>query len=226
MGVIGVLQALEVIKIIVSSSHASADADDECHQQEFLPTMTMFAAFDNPQWRTFRLRPRRPNCIACGRNPSVTAESIHETDYGMLCVRSVPAENAERVSVEVTALGAIFDHQEYCAFRAQNHTLIDVRDRTQFGICRLPNSTSKSSTLNALNTLDIPFSRFTDDAELAVASVSRDKPVFVVCRFGNDSQLAVNAMKSLEHGFSNVKDLKGGLHAWAETFPTDVIPKY
>lgn len=138
------MQALEVIKIIVSSSHVSTDFDDECHQQEFLPTMTMFAAFDNPQWRTFRLRPRKPNCIACGSYPSITAESIHETDYGMICVRTVPLENVERVSVEVTTFWTIYDHQEYRALRSQNHTLIDVRDRTQFGICHLPNSTSKS----------------------------------------------------------------------------------
>jgi len=121
----------------------------------------------------------------------------------MLCVRPMPAENKDRISVE-----------EYCSLRCHDHTLIDVRDRTQFEICHLPNSTN------------IPFSRFTDDAESALAWVSREKPVFVVCRFGNDSQLAVNAMKSLEQNFSNVKDLKGGLHAWAETFPTDIIPKY
>lgn len=220
------MQALEVMKIIVGQSHVSADLDDEYHQQDFQPTMTMFAAFENPQWRTFRLRPRKPSCIACGSNRSITAESIRETDYGMLCVRSVPTENVERVSVEVTALWTIYDHQEYCALRSQDHTLIDVRDRTQFGICHLPNSTSNPCSINDLNPLDIPFSRFTDDAESALASVSRDKQVFVVCRFGNDSQLAVNAMKSLEHRFSNVRDLRGGLHAWAETFPTDIIPKY
>jgi rhodanese-related sulfurtransferase len=33
-------------------------------------------------------------------------------------------------------------------------------------------------------------------------------------------------MKSLEKKFVEVKDLKGGLNAWAEAFPTDIIPKY
>jgi adenylyltransferase/sulfurtransferase len=77
-----------------------------------------------------------------------------------------------------------------------------------------------------LTSLDIPFPALADDLEEAMARISREKPVFVVCRFGNDSQLAVNAMKSLEKKFVEVKDLKGGLNAWAEAFPTDIIPKY
>jgi rhodanese-related sulfurtransferase len=48
----------------------------------------------------------------------------------------------------------------------------------------------------------------------------------VVCRFGNDSQLAVEMMKKLEDSFHDVKDIRGGLDAWAEEFPTDIIPKY
>jgi len=30
----------------------------------------------------------------------------------------------------------------------------------------------------------------------------------------------------MENGFCHVRDIKGGLDAWAETFPTDIIPKY
>lgn len=110
--------------------------------------------------------------------------------------------------------------------RSQDHTLIDVRDRTQFGICHLPNSISIPQTIKDLNILDIPISSLTDDAESALAHISREKPAFVVCRFGNDSQLAANIMKSLERSFLDVKDLKGGLDAWAEKFPRDIIPKY
>jgi hypothetical protein len=96
------MQALEVIKIILgpSSELAECKASDQ-KQSDYQPSMTMFAAFDNPQWRTFRLRPRKPNCIVCGRNPSITAESIRDTDYETLCARVLPAETNERVSVQV-----------------------------------------------------------------------------------------------------------------------------
>jgi rhodanese-related sulfurtransferase len=59
-----------------------------------------------------------------------------------------------------------------------------------------------------------------------LADIPRDKPVYVVCRFGNDSQVAVNLMKEVQDSFQSVWDIKGGLNAWAEEFPEDVIPKY
>ena|SRR5438045_4155248 len=72
---------------------------------------------------------------------------------------------------------------------------------------------------------DIPFTDFIHDAAANLVEIPRDKPVFVVCRFGNDSQIAVEIMKKCDK-FSEVRDIKGGLNAWAETYPTDVIPKY
>ena len=33
-------------------------------------------------------------------------------------------------------------------------------------------------------------------------------------------------MKKLDDKFVDVRDIKGGLDAWADTYPTDVIPKY
>ena len=73
--------------------------------------------------------------------------------------------------------------------------------------------------------LDIPFSDLMQDPAASLDRVPREKEVFVVCRFGNDSQLAVDLMKR-DLQFGNVRDIKGGLNAWAETFPDDIIPKY
>ena len=51
---------------------------------------------------------------------------------------------------------------------------------------------------------------------------STDKEVYCICRLGNDSQLAVNAIRAV-HEDIVVKDLIGGLRAWANdvdpTFP-------
>jgi adenylyltransferase and sulfurtransferase len=77
-----------------------------------------------------------------------------------------------------------------------------------------------------LTASDIPFSDLTTDPVSSLAGVSRDKPAFVVCRFGNDSQIAVEMMGSASLGFRDVKDLKGGLNAWAEAYPDDIVPKY
>ena len=48
-------------------------------------------------------------------------------------------------------------------------------------------------------------------------------PVYVVCRRGNDSQLVVEKLRSLLKDLPVViKDLRGGLHAWA----SDVDPAF
>jgi adenylyltransferase and sulfurtransferase len=65
-----------------------------------------------------------------------------------------------------------------------------------------------------------------NDPSSTLADIPRENPVFVVCRFGNDSQVAVDMMKRIENGFPDVRDIKGGLDAWADNFPTDIIPKY
>ena len=73
---------------------------------------------------------------------------------------------------------------------------------------------------------DIPFSDLATDPVTSLADVPRDNPIFVVCRFGNDSQIAVELMENPDLGFQDVRDLKGGLNAWAEAFPEGIIPKY
>jgi hypothetical protein len=90
------MQALEVIRIAIQSG-SSVDANQETYK----PSMTIFAAFDNPQWRTFRLRQRRKDCIVCGENPSITLDTIPNGDYAAICVRTNPPEINERITVKV-----------------------------------------------------------------------------------------------------------------------------
>jgi adenylyltransferase/sulfurtransferase len=90
------MQALEVIKIIVQRARTG-----EPTTTEYRPSMTMFAAFDFPQWRTFRLRGKKADCVACGDHPTITRENIQKTDYSALCRRENPVEIVERVSVRV-----------------------------------------------------------------------------------------------------------------------------
>lgn len=49
------------------------------------------------------------------------------------------------------------------------------------------------------------------EAEVARAPTHK---LVVVCRRGNDSQRAADAL--IKHGVDNVYDLRGGLHAWAQ----------
>ena len=56
--------------------------------------------------------------------------------------------------------------------------------------------------------LDIPLSKIDSNDEI----FKSNHPIYVVCRRGNDSQLAVE--KLLEMGIA-CKDIKGGLEAWS-----------
>ena len=41
-----------------------------------------------------------------------------------------------------------------------------------------------------------------------------DGPYVVICRLGNDSQLAVDALRSVSDTGHEIKDLIGGLQSW------------
>jgi len=41
-----------------------------------------------------------------------------------------------------------------------------------------------------------------------------DGPHIVICRLGNDSQLAVDALQSASDARREIKDLMGGLQSW------------
>lgn len=47
------------------------------------------------------------------------------------------------------------------------------------------------------------------------------EPVYVVCRYGNDSQAAVRLLKD-KFGLENIHDIAGGLHRWS----IDVDPDF
>src|SRR5947207_10169648 len=89
------MQALETIKVILHSITTNTEQDT------YHPSMTIFAAFDTPQWRSFKLRPRNPDCIACGCSTTINAETIKNGDYAALCRRAKPLEITDRISVKV-----------------------------------------------------------------------------------------------------------------------------
>lgn len=81
--------------------------------------------------------------------------------------------------------------------RGEDIQLIDVRELSEYNICHLP------SELIPLG--DIP---------KEVDKLNKDKPVVLICHHGFRSAQAIQYL-SQRHGFTNLLNLKGGLHAWA-----------
>jgi adenylyltransferase/sulfurtransferase len=126
--------------------------------------------------------------------------------------------------------------------RNDSHVLIDVREKVQFDLCSLDGSVN--IPFSAISRLPVPppnnpspaatsstSSEIQEAAESSWVSELRntpDKPIFVVCRLGNDSQLTVRKMKQLGLDFGGqrwIGDIKGGLKAWREKVDSE-FPDY
>ncbi len=118
-GVIGVMQAIEAIKLIVGIGD---------------PLIGRLVHFDalKMKFKEYKLR-RDPKCPVCGDNPTIT-ELI---DYDQFCgiPQAAAAEAAEEPVPEITAreLKAKFDRNE-------KFVLLDVREQFEYDICRIPGS--------------------------------------------------------------------------------------
>src|SRR6185369_11811051 len=150
-------------------------------------------------WRELKLR-KDPNCPICGENPT-----IHELiDYQEFCGIPKPSDQAvvEANSHEmtVTELKALYD-------RGERPTVIDVREPYEWEIAHIP-----YTRLIPMN--DIPDRYMELDPE---------DLVILQCRSGQRSQKVLEFLET--KGFKKLKNLKGGVLAWAEEIdPT--VAKY
>lgn len=225
VGTMGVLQALEAIKVLTAMGPPDP------------PSLLIFSAYSSPQFRSIRIRSRRANCTVCSAQATVTLDTITSgsTDYLFFC-GSANAPSLlgpdERISP-----------QEYCNKHPGNvsqpdglpersvvnspHTVIDVRDKVQFGICNLHNSINipiseilaSSSSVTKTAESEQQKSQLPAWLPPRLASSKSADPIYVVCRLGNDSQIAVQKMKDLgldRNGQRFIGDIRGGFRAWRE----------
>lgn len=199
---IGSLQALEAIKIAIGI--------ERCLSGRLL-------LFDgiNSTFRNVKLRGKCSNCEVCIEPRKITCLIDYEQFCGMrasdkdLKLEVLPPN--QRVSVETLY-----------ASRQQNnqHLLIDVRSGNEYDICHLeqsenhpiklfndPNSDERKALINRIKTERIPL-------------------VYVVCRRGNDSQIATKQLLEETKDFDvKIFDVIGGLHAWTDQIDAH-FPKY
>lgn len=198
-GVIGVLQALETVKILLG------------HHGVLSKSMLLFDGSDC-SFRKVRVRDRNPSCAVCGSEPSITAL----IDYEQFC-----GSKANDKAASIHLLDDI-DRISACTYqgiRSEPHVLIDVRSPLEFEICHIPES------LN-LPLKDLTSGEAVQQLKAVITekcSSGSDFPVFVVCRRGNNSQKGVLALRESLRGLDvSVKDIIGGLHSWAK----DVDPSF
>ncbi|GAB1287246.1 Adenylyltransferase and sulfurtransferase MOCS3 [Apodemus speciosus] len=209
-GVLGCVQALEVLKIAAGLGTS------------YSGSMLLFDGLGG-HFRRIRLRRRRPDCVVCGQQPTVTRMQDYEAFCGSSATDKCRAlkllSPEERISVT--------DYKRLLDSGAP-HVLLDVRPQVEVDICRLQHSLH--IPLNQLERRDA------HSLELLGAALRKGKQdsqegaalsLYVICKLGNDSQKAVRVLQSLtavpELDSLTVQDIVGGLMAWAAkidgTFP-------
>lgn len=196
IGLTGVALAQETIKVVTGYY----DAD-------FKPFLSMYSGYPQQNMRVFKMRNRQPSCAVCGAIPSISRATIESNaiDYAAFCGLVDSNVLTEDLRVSARDFKKVLDNQTV--------VLIDVRPTEQFGITKLPNSINISWEHNLANMDSI-------DKYLPLGFDKHVDPVYVVCRYGNDSQLATRKLIE-EFGFKHVKDIKGGINKWsADVDPT------
>ena len=163
VGVIGTLQAMEVIK--VACDHA-ADA-------VMSGRMLMYSAA-TCSFRNIRLRLRRPDCAICGDDAATRRASADSFVLQQEPATRGPTDACAATLGEDLPPAHRASCSSYLEARARSTLLIDVRDATQFAICRLPEAVNFP-----LGTLEQQL----DQVEEACVHASAQE-VFVVCRRG------------------------------------------
>ncbi|XP_068390631.1 adenylyltransferase and sulfurtransferase MOCS3-like [Eschrichtius robustus] len=198
-GVLGCLQALEVLKIAAGLGPS------------YSGSLLLSDALGG-HFRCIRLKRRRPDCAACREWPTVTDLQDYESFCGSSatdnCCPLQLLSPEERISV--------VDYKRLVDSRSP-HLLLDVRPPVEVDLCRLPHA------------LHIPLKhlewRNAESLKLLGEAIREGKqgtqegaslPIYVICKLGNDSQKAVKILQSWTDVDSlTVRDVVGGLMAWA-----------
>jgi len=119
-GVIGVLQAIEAVKLIIGQGNP------------LLGRMVHFDALAM-KFREFKIR-RDPDCPVCGERPTITEPIDYEVFCGIPQARALQDELDRLPSIKPAELKRRFDAGEKLV-------LLDIREPHEWDICRLPGAT-------------------------------------------------------------------------------------
>ena len=189
-GTLGSLQALEAIKILTKIG-------------DVLSNRMLLVDGLSMSFRTIKLRSRQPTCAVCGINPSITDQPapppFDQCSNDQPCRKNLLNRN-ERITADD------FSKSNSSSF------IIDVRPEHELRIGQFE------------NTFHLPMDRLLysqNDEQLRQelrTNLENNQQIVVVCRRGNDSQIAVRRLKELLSDIENIdekiKDLEGGFQAW------------
>ncbi|XP_043252721.1 adenylyltransferase and sulfurtransferase MOCS3 [Colletes gigas] len=205
VGTIGVLQAVEALKVLLNMPHILSGQ------------LLLYDGLET-KFRNINLRDKNVNCPVCGEHPTIQELIDYEQFCGAKANDKDPKltilKNEERISVE--------EYNATLKLGTKPHMLIDVRSPEEFQICRLKNS------------VNVPLNEINNNERIMLIKnkmqeMRKDHDeigLYVMCRRGNDSQKAVkHFQKMLNESNLEIKDIIGGIHAWSKKID-DTFPVY
>jgi adenylyltransferase/sulfurtransferase len=199
-GLVGIIQATEVIKLILGIGESLAG------RLLLVDALTM-------KFRTLKLR-KNPDCPICGTHPTVTALIDYDQFCGIQKPTSVgPLEVAQNKAVADAPLvdGIPQISVQELKRRIDAHEdvfVLDVREPHEAQIVNI------GAPLIPLGELP---------KRLDELAAQKDQDIVIHCKSGGRSQKAALLLKNA--GFPHVENLAGGILAWADKIdPT--LPKY
>lgn len=136
-------------------------------------------------FRSIRLN-RDPRCRLCGDVPEIFSVSNSETNASATCAVTDPSME----SITTAELRALLTQGGFTGL------LIDVRESDEYQAAHIDGSTL------------IPLGTLPDE----LAKLPKDREILVHCKAGGRSARAVKLL--LENGFTEVKNVTGGMDAW------------
>ena len=182
-GLLGLIQATETIKLILESG------------EPLIGRLLLVDAL-SMGFRELKLR-KNPDCVLCGRNPTVT----RLIDYEAFC--GVEPETAAGPGVPEISV----EEFQRLRHRGDPYVLVDVREPHEVAICAFPES------------MKIPLGSLPAN----LSRLSTANQIVVHCKTGARSARAVQLLR--EAGFRKVRNLSGGIHRWAERIDPE-MPRY
>ncbi len=170
-------------------------------QSSYAGKLLLFNGLEG-SFRTIKLRPRHVECLACGDNSVIKSGLV---DYEVFCNAKA---NDKTANITLLPDSERISCEEFAPlYRDKSVKILDVRPSVQYDICRFEGS------------LNIPIDELPKRIDNAR---NLGKDIVVVCRRGNDSQLAVDFLRKRD---IKCIDLIGGILAYADRIdPT--LPKY
>jgi len=176
-GLIGIIQATEVIKLILGKG------DPLIGRLLLVDALGM-------HFRELKLK-KNPECPVCGAHPTVTAL----IDYQQFCgiVPKSSQETALKNGIPQMTVQELKQRRD----AGEKLFVLDVREPYEYQIANI------GGTLIPQN--EVP---------QRLAEIDRNREIVVQCRSGVRSQRIAEFLA--QHGYANVKNLAGGILAWAD----------